>query len=44
MYLMARLAGLFEPLPPLGRGIAALLTLLGGTVGFVAGVRRVLAR
>jgi hypothetical protein len=44
MYLMARLASVYRPLPPLGRGIAAMISLLLGMVGLVAGVRRLMIR
>ena len=44
MYLMARVASLFEPLPPLGRGIAATVTMVAGIAGLAAGVRRLITR
>lgn len=44
MYLMARLASEYRPLPPLGRGIAAIISLLLGMVGMLAGVRRLMIR
>jgi hypothetical protein len=39
MYGFARLAALFRPLPPLGRGIAALTTSLLGAGALLGGVR-----
>lgn len=39
MYAMARLAGLFRPLPPLGRGVAALATSLAAIALLVVAVR-----
>ncbi len=44
MYGMARLASLFGPLPPLGRGIAAMATSMLGLVALVGGSRWLLAR
>jgi hypothetical protein len=44
MYLMARVASLFRPLPPLGRGIASTLASLLGMLGLAAGARWMLAR
>lgn len=44
MYAMARLAALFRPLPPLGRGIAAVASgTLGLTVALI-GLRRLIKR
>lgn len=44
MYAMARLAALFRPLPPLGRGIAAIaISVLGLTVALI-GLRWLLTR
>ena len=39
MYAMARLAGLFRPLPPLGRGVAAVATSLAAIALVVLAVR-----
>ena len=39
MYAMARLAGLFRPLPPLGRGVAAVATSLAAMALLVLAVR-----
>jgi hypothetical protein len=39
MYAMARLAGLFRPLPPLGRGVAAVATSLAAVALVVLAVR-----
>jgi hypothetical protein len=44
MYLMARLASEYRPLPPLGRGIAAMISLPACIVGVVAGVRLMMIR
>lgn len=44
MYVMARLASVFGPLPPLGRGIVAMLTMLVGIAALVAGLRRLTMR
>jgi hypothetical protein len=40
MYLMARVAALFRPLPPLARGIAAMITTGLGVLAIAWGVRR----
>ncbi|MDP9372822.1 MAG: hypothetical protein M3Q65_10305 [Chloroflexota bacterium] len=37
-YALVRLAPLFRPLPPLGRGVAALATGLGGPLALLAGL------
>lgn len=42
MYAMARIASLFEPLPPLGRGIAATAVTMAGMAALVIGARRLL--
>lgn len=42
MYGMARIAALFGPLPPLGRGVAAAAVMMLGAVIAVAGFRSIL--
>ena len=44
LYGMARLAALFRPLPPLGRGIAAMAVSMLGMALVAGGLRRLLAR
>lgn len=44
MYAMARIAALFRPLSPLGRGVAAMATVAAGLSVSVIGLRRLLAR
>lgn len=44
MYAVARLASLFRPLPPLGRGIAAMTAIVAGFAVLSAGVWRLLSR
>jgi hypothetical protein len=39
MYAMARLAALFRPLPPLGRGVAAVVSSLAAMAVVVLAVR-----
>lgn len=44
MFAMARLAGLFGPLPPLARGVAALATTVGAAAIAAFGVRALVRR
>jgi hypothetical protein len=44
MYAVARLASLFRPLPPLGRGVAAMATIVAGLAVLGVGVWRLLSR
>lgn len=44
MYALARVAGLFRPLPPLGRGIAASVATAGVGLLFAMGVKKLLGR
>ncbi|MDQ4105628.1 MAG: hypothetical protein M3157_00425 [Actinomycetota bacterium] len=44
MYAVARLANLFHPLPPLGRGVAAMATVAAGLTMLSVGLWRLVAR
>lgn len=44
MYALARLAALFHPLPPLGRGAAAMAVSAAGLFLLASGLRRALSR
>jgi hypothetical protein len=44
VYLMARTAALFKPLPPLGRSVAAVATLVASTTLVVFAAQRVFVR
>ncbi len=43
IYLLVRLAALFRPLPPFGRGIATIATSVLGLAAVLAGLGRLLA-
>ncbi len=44
MYAMARMAALFRPLSPLGRGVAAMVAVAAGLAATAIGLRRLLSR